>query len=387
MTDARGRRVWPWLVTAGASGVLAVGLVGSWWPVLGGAGPHPGQAVVVTLMLASCLGSGAVLVARRPDHPVGWLLWLPALYLGLEATAEVVERTVGAGPQLTWARWAAAASWPCSFVPLGTHLPLLFPTGAPPTRRWRWVLWTGAASLALLTVANAVNPDLLPSDANPVGLEGALPEVISLVGGVLMVVSFVAAVASALVRFRRSTGVERQQLRWFARIAALVPPVWVVAIAFERGPNADVSGLVLAAVLGLLPVTVAVAVLRYRLYDIDRIVSRTVGWALLTALLGAVYASLVVTAQALVGRDVPDVVIALATLSTAALFQPLRRRVQDAVDRRFNRARYDAAATVAAFGQRLRDEFEPDHVAAELTAATRRAVGPSSLGLWTASGR
>lgn len=376
-----GGRSWPWVA---AGPVFAVGVLGAALPVLDGGerSPHPLQAVAIVLLLGACLGAGATLLSRRPGHPVSWLVWLPALYLGLEATAEVVERTVGDGSALVWARWAAGAAWAASFPPLAIFLPLLFPTGRPPSPRWRWVLWTGGASVVLLTFGNATAGDLLDDRANPALVGGPLPEVALAVGGVLMVVSFVMAAASSVVRFRRSSGVERQQLRWFVRAAAVVPVAFGVAIALEHGPYSRVGGVLLACALGLLPVAVAVAVLRYRLYDIDRVVSRTVAWAVLSALLAGVYAVVVLTAQALVGGDVPDLVIALATLTAAALVRPLQRRVQRVVDRRFNRSRYDAEVIAGEFGQRLRDDFEPDHVAHQLAAAVGRAVGPSAMSLW-----
>lgn len=393
-------RLWPWLV---AAPVLVVGLTGIVLPALsvvpiqplvrltgmvpsslvGARGVGWWQVVTVGLLLASSLGAGAALLSRRPDHPVSWLLWLPALYLGLEAVAEVLQRTVGPGSVLTWARWAAAAAWPPSFLPLAVHLPLLFPTGQPPTARWRWVQWTGAASVALLTVGNAVNVTLFADRMNPAAVAGPFGDVVQVLGGLLLFVSFAAATASAVARFRRARGVERQQLRWFVRAATLVPFAWAVVIVTDHGPYAQIGGVVLSSTLGLLPVAVAIAVLRYRLYDIDRIVSRTVTWAVLTAAVAALYTAVVVGTQMMVGSDVPDVAIALATLAAAALFQPLRRRVQAVVDRRFNRARYDAATTVEQFAQRLRDEFVPDQVTADLDDTVRRAVGPSVLSLWT----
>jgi hypothetical protein len=190
------------------------------------------------------------------------------------------------------------------------------------------------------------------------------------------VLSVPAALASVVLRFRRARGVERQQLKWFAYSAAL----FFVAL------NLPWIGFAPSYfVAPLLPVAIAVAILRYRLYDIDRLINRTLVYGLLTALLGLVYAGAVLLLGQVfggIGAEPPSWAVAGATLAAAALFQPARRRIQDAVDRRFNRRRYDAARTVEAFSTRLRDEIDLDTLSAELLAVVQQTVQPTTASLW-----
>jgi hypothetical protein len=218
--------------------------------------------------------------------------------------------------------------------------------------------------------------------ANPVAIDQAVADTIGGVGWVLFLIAFAAAATSAVVRYRRSVGVERQQLRWFMLGMAGVPPSWAVAGALESSTYAAIGGLVLAVSLALLPVAVAMAVLRHRLYDIDRIVSRTVSYAILTAVLIGVYALGVLGIGALLPGEPNDLLVAGSTLAVAALFRPLRSRTQRLVDRRFNRARYDTARTVEAFGARLRDEVDADALQSELHEVVRSTFGSSQVGTW-----
>lgn len=371
---------WPWLVTVLAYDVTVASMSGSW---AAGVVGLPSLFAQV-FMLTSFLGSGALLLSRRRDHPVSWLLPLPAVYLALDSTLDVAESIAPAAA--TWLTWVTQVAWAPTFVTTGIFLPLLFPTGRLPSERWRWLAWIGTATVVLLTVGNGLATDLLKDHGlvNPVGLAGPVPELLLGLGVLTLAISFVSSMIAAVVRFRRSVGTERQQLRWFVRCATLLPIAWAVAIALEHGPYQDYSAFALGIALSLLPVAVTVAVLRYRLYDIDRVVSRTVSYAALTMVLAGVYAGLVLGGQALLGSraDAPDVLIAGATLLVAAIFQPLRRRIQVRVDRRFARARYDAGLVVAGFSSRLRDQVELGAVMDELADIASRSLGPSSVSLW-----
>jgi hypothetical protein len=227
---------------------------------------------------------------------------------------------------------------------------------------------------------------------NPLGLTAAAP-VLGLVDAIsrlIVTVLYLAAVGSLLVRLRRSSGIERQQLKWVAYAGAMLIGFLVLVNLLEgrRVPLAVQLaveiGFFVLGVLGV-PTAVAVAILRYRLYDIDRIINRTVVYGLLTALLGAVYAGVVLVLGQLFGRvggEPPTWAVAGATLTVAALFQPARRRIQAVVDRRFDRRRYDMAKTVETFSVRLRDELDLDMLSAELLAVVDQTVQPAKVSLW-----
>jgi hypothetical protein len=211
-------------------------------------------------------------------------------------------------------------------------------------------------------------------------------------GGVLLVVNQLALVfttltvavcaGSLVARFRRAGGVERQQLRWVALAGALVVPAAVVALAGMALAATDVVTWAITAWLAGLPLAIGAAVLRYRLYDLDRIVSRTLAYGLLTLLLGGGYAAVVLGLGQLLGRDSSSLVVAAATLAVAAAFQPARRRIQRLVDRRFNRRRYDAARTVEGFAARLREQVDLDALSAELLAVVDQTMQPTMASLW-----
>jgi hypothetical protein len=267
----------------------------------------------------------------------------------------------------------------------------LFPTGRLLSPRWRPVAVAAAVATVLIAVGGALEPTLKLQNEdytvdNPIGLRVVPDEEAGLVGGVLFgVLAFcaVAALVSLVLRFRRSRGVERQQLKWFTYAAAL-------AILFEVVPTPQLEGEVHDVLFGLtfafIPVAAGTAILRYRLYDIDRLIHRTLVYGLLTALLGLAYAGVVLGLGQLFENDVtrypPSWLVAGATLAVAALFQPARRRIQAVVDRRFNRRRYNAAKTVEAFGLRLRDEVDLDALAAELLTVVDQTMQPTRTSLW-----
>jgi hypothetical protein len=298
-------------------------------------------------------------------------------------------------PHALWASSLAQGA----VVGLLMLLLLLFPTGRPPSPRWRPVAWSLVAGTCLTLVNQTLRTSTLPDFpgvTNPFGVPALEPILgpLDLLAGVLLIGGVIGAFASLVVRLRRASGRERQQLKWFVYVALL----GIVAI-FPLGP-------LLAALIGQLPhgwsggfgavfqpwllapialaVTVAVAIVRHQLYDIDRVINRTLVYVLLTTLLGLVY----VAGVFLLGRllDPADgqseLAVAASTLAVAALFQPARRRVQTAVDRRFNRARYDAARTVEAFSVRLRDQVDLDTLSAELLTVIDQAVQPTQISLW-----
>jgi hypothetical protein len=373
------------------------GLVAAFWldHLLRQAG-HPELAIRPheLVFVAAVVGTptvGAVLASRRPRHPVGWLM----LALGLAMTIDVVTdgyarygllASPGAVPAVAHLRTLGNtfALWPAC---IGFIL-LLTPTGTLPSVRWRW--WAGIAVVApLLWQAAAVvgfetlefppfysfrNPYFVPALAAP-ATAVPLPAII------VTLLSVVVGGASLVVRFRRARGEERQQLRWVASAAVMAAvgiPVAIVGVFIESAAVVGVAVLGSALVLCL---AIAAAILRYRLYDIDRIVSRTLAYGLLTVLLGLAYAGVVLGLGRLAGRD-SSLVVAAATLAVAAVFQPLRRRVQAAVDRRFNRRRHDAARIIEGFAARLRDQVDLDALHGELLAVVDQTIQPTRASLW-----
>jgi hypothetical protein len=264
---------------------------------------------------------------------------------------------------------------------------LLTPTGSAPSARWRrWGL-ASAAAMAVLAVAATVAPGSLDARAlaveGPVGpraFGGALA-VLNQLALAMAILIILGGAASLVTRFRRAHGVERQQLRWVALAAALTGAAMLATAVLVAVGELALAGW--ASVVGtvFLPLAAGAAILRYRLYDLDRIISRTVAYGLLTVLLGLGYAAVVLG----LGRLLPErstLAVAAATLAVAAVFQPARRRVQAAVDRRFNRRRHDAGRIIEAFGARLRDQVDLDALHDELLAVVDQTMQPTQAWLW-----
>jgi hypothetical protein len=268
-------------------------------------------------------------------------------------------------------------------TPLGVALLLLlFPTGRLPGRRWRPVVWATVVATAAVVVGTAVTPgpvEYYPQFQNPLGLAAAGPVLdrIVQVGFVVLTAGVFTAAGSLIVRWRRARGVERQQLKWLAYAAAMLVIAQVGASLLPRALFLVVTTVTTV----LFPAATGIAVVRYRLYEIDRLINRTLVYGLLTATLGLVYAGLVLVLGQLLGQD-SSLAVAGATLAVAALFQPARRRIQQAVDRRFNRRRYDAAQTIEAFSARLRDQIDLDTLSAELVAVVDQTMEPTRVSLW-----
>jgi len=271
-------------------------------------------------------------------------------------------------------------------------LALLFPHGMLPSPRWRWPAGVAGAMLISATVITILRPGEIADTAsqNPFGLEAMPPALIDIGGALtglgIVLISLLGA-AAVVVRYRRGTQVERQQLRWF--LAAVLLAVVPIALSPQEGIGGPFWVLVGAVGLLLVPVSVGIAVTRYRLYEIDRLVSRTIGWAVVTGLLVAVFAGVVIALQTMLA-DVTQgqtLAVAASTLVASALFQPLRRRVQRAVDRRFDRARYDGERTASAHGERLRGQVNLADVEQDVVRTVSAALRPSSAGIWIRAAR
>jgi hypothetical protein len=348
-------------------------------------------AVGPTLAAVSEATVGAVLAGRRPRHPVGWLLLAFALSLAANGVAGGyapygLQARPGALPGAAWVAMYYPATALVAFACLGLIL-LLVPTGSPPSPRWRWWAWLTVGALAVLLLAMPLAPR--PPDSryqvvdNPLDLrpfDGALL-VANRAALAVTVLGILVGAGSLVVRFRRARGTERQQLRWVVLAAALTGVGMLASVVLVAAGNEVLVGWVTGVCLAFLPLATGAAVLRYRLFDLDRIISRTLSYGLLTVLLGGGYAGVVLGLGQLLGRD-SSLVVAMATLAVAAVFQPARRGVQAAVDRRFNRRRYDTAQTIAAFSTRLRQEVDLDTLTGELLAVVEQTMQPTQASLW-----
>ena len=335
---------------------------------------------------------GLVLTLRRPDNPIGWLyaaaglVW--TLYVPWDPWVDQLQRTGRPLPPV--ARLAALAGdslWAVGIC-LAITLPLLLlPNGRLRSRRWRLVAVAAVVGTTVELVGWVLSPTLMTQTLVPVakpfplgGWAGMAAGIISWVGwGVLFACIPVAAVCVVL-RFRSSGGVERQQLRWVAAGATLAAAGPALVLPLEALGLAPPDAFALPMLLAV-PLAVGVAVLRYRLWDLDRLVSRTVTYTAVTVLLVVPYL-LVVPAASRLAAGSGSLAVAAATLAVAALFQPVRRRVQDLVDRRFNRRRYDAARTLDGFAARLRDQVDLDALHGELLGVVDQTMQPTRASLW-----
>jgi hypothetical protein len=388
-----------------------------------------GGRIVLTLLLASgfvvALPSGqgllfflpyaligTLLAIRRPGNSIGWLLvaigWALALLdiPPIDATADQFASGTVPWLQAVIAVLSGGATVKAVFLLLFA-LAVVFPSGRLPGGRWRRtlrvVLAIGVGLVVVSAVAPTITVSLLGSAqsytvANPIAIAPTAPiwRLLDLSALTLpVVILMVCGTVSLGVRYRRAEGIERQQLRWvvaaIALLVAAIPAGFVLSLLVPSTGNAG-SGLAwTGAIVGipLVPSAIAVAVLRYRLYEIDRLVSRTISWAALTLILGGLFVAVILVAQALItpftGSNEPAV--AASTLVVAALFQPLRRRIQRLVDRRFNRSRHDAERTVAAFASRLRDEVDIELLRTEILATLAQTFEPTSVSLWLRESR
>jgi hypothetical protein len=347
---------------------------------------------------------GALLVVRRPSSTIGWLLLLIAFaFIGTTPRPGMNAQALEAGTApavqtlFVWSSsWAGYASYLAFFC-----LVVLFPSGHLPVGRWRRPIEVSLAIAVILIVLTAVAPSftysldggatslLIP---NPLAILPWLSAWSLLPADGSLALAYVigllaSAVVAMIVRYRRSTGIIRLQLRWLVSAMAFV----LVAVGFGLGSLAvfgdavgNLAWIPALAAFPTVPLAIGVAVLRYHLYEIDRIVSRTLGYAIVTAMLALVFVGVVLGLQAVLAPLTGDntVAVAASTLVVAALFQPLRRRTQRIVDRRFDRARYDGERTVAAFATRLRNQVDIHSLEGELGEVVRRTVAPTTLGLW-----
>ena len=339
---------------------------------------------------------GAIVASRRPENPVGWLLCLSGVAVATNSFASqyaiyallAQPDTIPAGEALAW-----VASWLLPvMIGLQVSYLMLFPTGRLPSGHWRPLAWLSVAFIVVGVVLSAFSPGAnlgaLGPIRNPLGIDG-LTSAYKAVLYTIAPLLFVGAVLSLFVRLRRAVGVERQQLKWFAYAAALYALsiiLNVITLAIDAPRWFEWAGTVFFTAAGTtIPISIGIAILRYRLYEIDTLINRTLVFSSLTATLALVYVGSVVGLQsafrALTGQESTLAVVA-STLAIAALFGPLRRRMQALVDRRFYRRKYDAAKTLAAFNARLRDETDLDALSDDLVGVAMGTVQPEHASLW-----
>ena len=385
-------RVAAWLVVfAYVAGVIAIV---SLERVVPGRDRPSSEDALLVLGFGMFAVVGALLVAKRPTNPIGWILSAASLVVGvaaLETYAAYVMTTRGRPDWLAAVGvWANSWYW---FFFLGlvfVYLPLLFPNGRLPSRRWRPTAMVPGIGVTVMVVLGSLAETLKGQNVdyrveNPIGIEGLAPveelPVFFVFGG-FFVVGAIGAVVSVVVRFRRSSGTERQQLKWFLYAAAPIP---IIPLSDSHYVPTVVGAAAFAWVLLGLPVAIGIAVLRYRLYDIDVVINRTLVYGSLTATLALVYFGSVVGLQGLLSPVVGEsngLAVVASTLLIAALFGPLRRRVQGFIDRRFYRKKYDARKTLEAFSAKLRGVSNLDGLNEELLAVVEETVQPEHASLW-----
>jgi hypothetical protein len=354
-------------------------------------GGYVPYAVLTAIVFSAFALVGAIVAVRRPRNPVGWFFGAGAFLWALGVLSSGLYWHMAFGrpdppAAADYVAWLGTWSFLPAFTLLLALVPLLFPTGAAIGPRWRVVGWTAAVAGGLATLSNAFAPGPLdtadfPWVDNPFGIEGLGLGTLADVSFVAVGAAALAGLASLVVRYRRARGIERLQLRWVAAAGCLLV---VGAVGGEVASGWLGSGAGWAAILVgllLLAIAVAVALLRYRLYDIDVVINRTLVYGALTATLAATYVGLVLLLQLLLSPG-SDLAIAGSTLAVAALFHSARTRIQAAVDRRFYRRRYDVARTLERFGARLRDEVDLDALGAELRWVVAETMQPDHVSLW-----
>ncbi|HEY7130706.1 MAG TPA: hypothetical protein VH440_00565 [Candidatus Limnocylindrales bacterium] len=383
-TGGRSRR--PWIVALLAALVFVVGVAididsEPWFSLMFGA-----------IVLSFC-AVGAVICTRVPGNGIGPLMLGAGTFLAIVTAAGSYAKRGTLDPANPWPLAVAAAlldqvGFILPMVAVLIGVPLVFPDGRLLSRRWRWLVALSIVAMTCVTLGNLLRPGPAgpTSVANPLGA----PELASLLDALEAFASwtsplaFGGAVLALALRYRGGKPIERQQVRWLVAVAAVAALAFPTSFVLPGGPLADAAFLVGLLAMAALPVAIAIAVTRYRLYDLDRVISRTVSWAIISGVLVGVFAVLVVGLQALLAGVTQGATLAVAasTLLAFASFQPVRRRIQSVVDRRFDRARYDAERTATAFTERLRDEVDLEAVATDLQGTVRDAFAPATLAVW-----
>ena len=360
---------------------------------------HP-SPVVGTFVGSAFLVVGALIASRRPRNPIGWIYLGSMTLIGVGGSGNVADQYAlyalvthpGSLPAADWVLSAGQILLAIGFSSLVFFSLLLFPDGRLPSPRWRPVAFGAVAVIMVLAVDAALTGDVRPAAipvANPIRLDGA-GALLGLLNIPLLIVSvgvILACLAAPFVRFRVATGVERQQLKWFAFGASWIPATALTALVLGRvAPEflEDLGATLWPLSVAGIPVSTAVAILRLRLYDIDVIINRTLVYGVTTGAVATAFFGGIVIMQTVLRpfTSGSEIAVAASTLLTVALFQPLRVRIQHAVDRRFYRSRYDAGRTIDAFAEQLRDEVDLEAVRVHLLGAVAQTMSPAHASVW-----
>jgi hypothetical protein len=359
--------------------------------------PEPGLGTYAADLMLTVVfvGVGAFLSSRRTRNPIGWLLITTGAAFSAMLFVErlgwhIALADSGIADGAASALWMANWAWIPAVIPMFVGIPILFPTGRPLSPRWGRFLALVLANVAVFTFATmfATGPiENYPAVETPFGLGAWVTTVRGVTFAVLIVTAMI-SVSSLFVRFRRARGVEREQIKWVWAAGIVLLGTFVVNGVFGSSHPDIAGGVFILGVLSL-PVAIAVAMVRHRLYDIDVVVNRTLVYGGLTAALALVYLGGVLLFGVLLAPVTSDsgLAVAISTLAVAALFRPIRTRIQALVDRRFYRRRYDAVRTLDAFSARLRDEIDLDSLVRELGSFVDATVQPAHVSLWLRSGR
>jgi hypothetical protein len=357
-----------------------------------GSATDPGRDLFIWAIALVFSVVGALIASRHPDNAIGWLFLWAGLAAGIGFLASsyagyFVDSRDGPALLGKTAAWYGDLSWiPWILVP-STFLLLLFPTGRLLSRRWRPVAWCAALGIAGDFVTESLHAGRIsdyPQLTNPYGVESSVLDPLSGLALLLVAVGIAGSSASLIVRFRRARGEQRQQIKWLAFAGAVAGACVIVFTALYDVVGEDVANAaIMLSVMGL-PVAAGVAILRYRLYDIDVVINRTLVYGALSATLAAAYLGSVLLLQLVLSgvTESSGLAVAASTLAVAALFRPARRRIQEVVDRRFYRRKYNAQRTLEEFAARLRDQVELSALTVELGAVVRETLQPAHVSLW-----
>ena len=381
MTSPRRRRL-AWIPPALAIAIVATRLIA-----------YPQDDVAVLVFNAAFVvyaAVGGLIVERQPRNAVGWLFCaIGLMFASGELYSDYQAHAAAPAGQTAFALvTSATASTGALIVALAL---MLFPTGRFGSPRWRRIAIALLVANAAWSIVLALEPGPLSADpdiVNPLGVDGAagLLHTLADIGGLVLAATLIAPIVSVVARFRAARGIERQQLKWLAFAGAMSAVLLALVFGlgavldFDEGLGRVVAGTVLGVVVASPPVAAAIAILRYRLYDVDVVINRTLVYGALTATLAAAYLGSVLLVGLALGRS--GLAVAVSTLAVAALFRPARARIQAAVDQRFYRRRYDAAHALAGFGARLRDEVELDVLSHELRGVVDECLQPAHVSLW-----
>ncbi len=378
------------IAIAGAATSLTIAAVG-------GAGVKGGLLVAIATIALFLVASivGGLVASRHPSNPIGWILCsftaIQGVSLVLEGYTEYYLSSGGGSLRVAEAAaWVNNWSYVSAFLTV-TLVLLLFPDGHLPSRRWAPALWCCLVGNALFAAGVALDTGPLheyPEIVNPLGISHGLASVIGPIGITLTLIALFASAGSVIVRFRRSTGVERQQIKWLAVASVIAAAAMLGAAAIGFAGSDNLANAVIVLGILCIPVAIGVAMLRYRLYDVDRVISKTLVYGSMTVVLGASYVGLVLAGQALFSAFAggSNLAIAVSTLAVAALFLPARSRVQRFVDRRFYRRRYDAQKALEAFGTRLREQIDLGTLSGDLRTAVDETMQPAHVSVWLRAG-